>query len=65
MTNYRVVKDEHGDRILRDGQPITLEQAVIELHALQGELDAAAAALTAALLHIAKVLRHVLGTERA
>jgi hypothetical protein len=45
MTQYRVVRDGHGDRILRDGVPITLEQAVIELHALQGELDAATAAL--------------------
>jgi len=45
MTNYRIVRDGHGERILRDGQPITLEQAVIELHALQGELDAATAAL--------------------
>jgi hypothetical protein len=61
MTQYRVVRDGHGERILRDGQPITLEQAVIELHTLQGELDAA----TAALVHIAKVLRHVLGSEKA
>jgi hypothetical protein len=45
MTNYRIVRDGHGERILRDGEPITLEQAVIELHALQGELDAATAAL--------------------
>jgi len=45
MTNYRIVRDGHGERILRDGQPITLEQAVIELHALMGELDAATAAL--------------------
>jgi hypothetical protein len=45
MTNYRIVRDGHGERILRDGQPITLEQAVIELYALMGELDAATAAL--------------------
>jgi hypothetical protein len=45
MTQYRVVKDGHGERILRDGQPITLHQVVIELYALQGELDAATAAL--------------------
>jgi hypothetical protein len=45
MTQYRIVRDGHGERILRDGEPITLEQAVIELHALQGELDAATAAL--------------------
>jgi len=45
MTNYQLVRDGHGERILRDGEPITLEQAVIELHALQGELDAATAAL--------------------
>jgi hypothetical protein len=45
MTQYRIVLDGHGDRILRDGEPITLHQVVIELYALMGELDAATAAL--------------------
>ena len=42
---YRVVRDEHGARILRDNAPISLEQAVAELHALQHEVDAVTTAL--------------------
>jgi hypothetical protein len=45
MTQYRVITDGHDERIFRDGRPITLHQVVIELYALQGELDAATAAL--------------------
>ena len=44
---YRVVRDGHGPRILRDNEPITLEQAAAELNGLQRERDAARAALEA------------------
>ena len=44
---YRVIRDEHGRRILRGAEPITLEQVVAELHALQREFDAATKTLNA------------------
>jgi len=34
---YRVIHDAHGSRILRDNEPISLEQVVTELHALERE----------------------------
>jgi hypothetical protein len=38
---YRVVYDEHGRRILRDNEPVSLEDAVTELNAIGAELKAA------------------------
>ena len=38
---YRAVRDEYGARLLRDGVPITLEEACEELNALASELDTA------------------------
>jgi hypothetical protein len=43
--NYRVIHDQHGSRILRGNEPVSLEDLATELNAIGRELQAATNAL--------------------
>ena len=53
---YRIVDDEHGKRVLRDGWPVTLEDLLNEINALQREHTEAVGELSRIRLELRRLL---------